>query len=96
MRIKGVGIVKKEVAMSILSREGKAAVKSGEISLEELGRLYKISLVKKCSAIGTCTVTFRENYGRIPNSLKDELTPDQLGKLVDCFYLCYNDEQKGI
>lgn len=91
MRINGIGQVRKEKAMEILTREGREAVKSGEISLEELGRMYKLSQVKKCSVIGTCTDTFRENYGRIPDDLKEELTPDQLGRLVDAFYQCYGD-----
>lgn len=91
MRINGIGQVRKEKAMEILTREGREAVKSGEISLEELGRMYKLSQVKKCSVIGTCTDTFRANYGRIPDDLKEELTPDQLGRLVDSFYQCYGD-----
>lgn len=91
MRIKGIGTIKKSEAMAILTREGREAVKSGEISLEELGRMYKLSQVKKCSAIGTCGDTFRANYDRIPDDLKDELTPDQLGRLVDSFYQCYGD-----
>lgn len=91
MRIKGIGTIKKDVAMAILTREGREAVKSGEISLEELGRMYKLSQVKKYSAIGTCGDTFRANYARIPEDLKEELTPDQLGRLVDSFYRCYGD-----
>lgn len=91
MKIKGIGNVNKNTAMEILTREGREAVKSGEISLEELGRMYKLSQVKKCSAIGTCGDTFRANYARIPEDLKEELTPDQLGRLVDAFYQCYGD-----
>lgn len=91
MRIKGIGTIKKSEAMEILTREGREAVKAGEISLEELGRMYKLSQVKKCSAIGTCGDTFRANYARIPEDLKEELTPDQLGRLVDSFYQCYGD-----
>ena len=91
MRIKGIGTIKKSEAMSILTREGRQAVKAGEISLEELGRMYKLSQVKKCSAIGTCADTFQANYDRIPEDLKEELTPEQLGRLVDSFYRCYGD-----
>lgn len=91
MRINGIGQVRKEKAMEILTREGREAVKSGEITLEELGRMYKLSQVKKCSVIGTCTDTFHTNYARISDDLKDELTPDQLGRLVDAFYRCYGD-----
>ena len=89
MRIKGIGVVKKEDAMSILTREGKEAVKSGEITLEELGEMYKLEMVKKASKIGTFGDTFRESYKWIPDDLKEELTPEQLGKLTDAFYECY-------
>lgn len=91
MRINGIGTIKKSEAMSILTREGRKAVKAGEITLEELGRMYKLSQVKNVSALGTCADTFQANYDRIPEDLKDELTPDQLGRLVDAFYQCYGD-----
>lgn len=89
MKIKGIGIVKKEDAMSILTREGREAVKSGDITLEELGDMYKLEMVKRSSKIGRNGDTFRESYKWIPNDLKEELTPEQLGKLVDSFYECY-------
>ncbi len=91
MRINGIGTIKKSEAMAILTREGREAVKAGEITLEELGQMYKLEQVKKCSKIGSCGDTFRANYNRIPDDLKDELTPDQLGRLVDSFYQCYGD-----
>ena len=68
---------------------GKEAVKSGEITLEELGEMYKLEQIKKASKIGTCGDTFRESYKWIPDDLKEELTPEQLGKLVDQFYEYY-------
>lgn len=89
MRIKGIGTISKEKAMEILTREGKEAVKSGEITTEELGEMYKLEMVKRASKIGTCGDTFRESYKWIPDDLKEELTPEQLGKLVDQFYECY-------
>lgn len=91
MRINGIGTVRKEEAMKILTREGREAVKSGEITLEELGQMYKFEQIKKSSKIGRCNDTFRENYDRIPEDLKDQLTPDQLGRLVDSFYECYGE-----
>lgn len=91
MRINGIGTIKKEVAMGILTRDGREAVKAGEITLEELGQMYKLAQVKKCSKIGSCVDTFRASYDRIPEDLKYELTPDQLGRLVDSFYQCYGD-----
>ena len=89
MIIKGVGNVKKEMAMKILTREGREAVKSGEITLEELGEMYKLEQVKKCSKVGDNTDTFRSCYKWIPEELKEELTPEQLGRLTDSFYECY-------
>lgn len=62
MKIKGIGVVKKQDAMSILTREGRKAVKSGDITLEELGNMYKLEMVKRSSKIGNNSDTFRESY----------------------------------
>ena len=59
MKINGIGIVSKKVAMGILTREGREAVKNGDITLEELGEMYKLNQVKKCCKIGTCGDVFR-------------------------------------
>ena len=45
MRINGIGMVRKDEALKILTREGREAVKSGEITLEELGQMYKLEQV---------------------------------------------------
>lgn len=89
MKINGIGVVKKQDAMSILTREGRKAVKTGLITTEELGEMYKLEMVKRSSKIGQNSDTFRESYKWIPDDLKEELTPEQLGKLVDSFYECY-------
>ena len=54
----------------------------------------KLEQVKKSSKIGRCGDTFRVNYDRIPDDLKDQLTPDQLGRLTDAFYECYGEGKK--
>lgn len=90
MRIEGIGVINKNKAMSILTREGREAVKTGEITIEELGEMYKLQLVKENSKIGNMEDTFRESYKWIPKDLKEQLTPEQLGKLVDSFYSCYS------
>lgn len=90
MKITGVGVINKNKAMSILTREGREAVKAGEITIEELGEMYKLQLVKENSKIGNMENTFRESYKWIPEDLKEQLTPEQLGKLVDTFYSCYS------
>ena len=89
MKINGIGIIKKSEAMSILTAEGKQAVRDGEISSEELGSIYKYEMVKKNSKIGNCQDTFRRCYDWVPDSLKYKLTPGELGELVDQFYECY-------
>lgn len=89
MKIAGIGTISKDKAMEILTREGREAVKAGEITTEELGQMYKLEMVKKNSKIGSNGDTFRESYKWIPEDLKEQLTPEQLGKLVDSFYECY-------
>lgn len=90
MYVKGIGNIKKEKAMSILTRDGKEAVKNGDITLEELGEMYKLEMVKKTSKIGSMQSTFSESYKWIPDELKEELSPEQLAKLTDHFYDCYS------
>lgn len=90
MRIKGIGTIKKSEAMSILTEEGKNAVKNGEITTEELGAMYKLEMVKRESKIGRMNDTFRKSYGWIPEELKAALSPVQLADLTDRFYNCYS------
>lgn len=90
MRIEGVGVISKNKALSILTKEGREAVKAGEITIEELGKMYKLELVRKSAKIGNVEDTFQESYKWIPENLKEQLTPEQLGKLVDSFYSCYS------
>ena len=89
MKIKGIGTVSKEKAMEILTREGRNAVASGDITLEELGEMYKLEKIKKACRIGNNPETFRACYRWIPDDMKEDLTPDQLGRLTESFYECY-------
>lgn len=86
-----MGTIKKEEAMKILTREGREAVEAGELTLEELGEMYKLSLTKKASKIGSVNDTFRANYERIPQEVIDKLNPNEIAMLVDNFYDCYSD-----
>lgn len=90
MYIKGIGTIKKEEAMSILTRDGKEAVKNGETTLEELGEMYKLEMIKRSSKIGSTQDTFRESYKWIPDELKETLSPEELAALTDKFYDCYS------
>lgn len=91
MKIQGIGTIRKETAMQILTREGREAVKSGDITTQELGEMYKLEQVKKACKIGKCRDTFAANYSRIPDGLKEKLTPEELAELTMAFYKCYGD-----
>lgn len=91
MKINGIGTIKKSEAMDILTSEGKRAVKDGTITAEELGGMYKLHQVEKAAWVGQFGDTFRKCYAYIPEDLRDQLTPEQLGKLTDQFYRCYRD-----
>jgi hypothetical protein len=51
MKITGIGVINKNKVMSILTREGREAVKAGEITIEELGEMYKLQLVRQNAKI---------------------------------------------
>lgn len=90
MYIKGIGKISKKEVMSILTADGKVAVKNGDITLGELGEMYKLEMVKKNSKVGSLQSTFSESYKWIPDDLKSELSPEQLAELTDKFYDCYS------
>lgn len=95
MKIKGIGTVNKKKIIKELGiyrdKEGREALRAGMFTDDEIGGMYKLKQVKKSCKIGSCGDTFSANYRRIPEDLKEELTPDQLGSLVDAFYQCYGD-----
>lgn len=89
MYINGIGTIRKQEAMELLTKEGKKAVKNGDITTEELGKMYKLSQIKKLSKIGSLQDTFRESYKWVPEELKETLSPKDIAKLVDSFYDCF-------
>ena len=89
MYINGIGTISKNKATEILTKDGREAVKAGEITTAELGEMYKLEMVKKASKIGGCQSLFTSCYKWIPDDLKDCLSPQQLAKLTDQFYECY-------
>lgn len=89
MYIQGVGRVRIQDAMGILTEEGRQVVDDVDITLDELGQMYKLELVKKLSKIGRFPDTFRESYKWVPEELREQLSPEQLASLVDSFHECY-------
>lgn len=91
MIINGIGDVDEKTVKSILTKDGIDALESGEMTLEEVGEMYKLEQVRKFSKIGRFGETFRANYRRIPDNIYDKLSPEEIAQLVDAFYKCYGD-----
>lgn len=94
MKINGIGEVAQDEILSILTSTGRDAYQDGEISLEDVAVLYKVEQVKKASIVGRMADTFTVNYDRIPDNLKDQLSPADLAHLVDAFYRCYGENRR--
>lgn len=91
MIINGIGEVSEESVKSILTKDGIEALESGEMTLEEVGEMYKLKQIQKHSQIGSFGDTFRANLRRVPGNIYDKLTPEEIAQLVDAFYKCYGD-----
>ena len=90
MTSNGIGRVSKKEAMSILTRDGREAVKDGEITEEQLAGMYKLEMVRKASKIGNMQEAFNTSYDRVPKGIK-ELSPESIASVVDALYDAYND-----
>lgn len=90
MTIKGIGRVSKKEVMSILTRDGRESVKAGEITEEQLARMYKLEMVRKASRIGNMQEAFNASYERVPEQIKD-LSPEDIAAVVDSLYDAYSD-----
>lgn len=76
---------------SIFTKDMTDAIKSGEMSVSDAVAISKYEKVMKLSQIGRFGDTFRANYSRIPESILDKLTVEEIAELVDAFYKCYSD-----
>ena len=77
--------------LSILTRTGSEALAAGEITPDQLDSMYKMTLIKKASKVGSYGDTFGRCFERIPAGLFEKLSPEDLAALVDAFYDCYQD-----
>lgn len=80
-----------DLNLSAFTEEASKAVKSGDMTLEDLLRMDKYNKVQKISKIGAFDNTFRANFSRIPDSLFKKLTAEEIAELTDAFYQCYSD-----
>lgn len=91
MKISGIGIVSQKEVKKVLTKEAVQMIKSGEMTWEEAGEMYKLQQIKTFSQIGKYPDTFVVNYNRIPEPLKEKLTPEELADLTEAFYNCYGE-----
>ena len=66
------------------------AIQAGEITVSDAVAMSKYDHVKHLSKIGSFGDTFRANYARIPETLIDKLTAEEIASLVDAFYDCFS------
>lgn len=91
MKIKGIGNIKKEEIIAILTSEGRKALKEGSLTWEEAAWEYKVCQIQKLSEIGKYNDMFSINFARIPDDLKEKLSSRELAELTDAFYKAYSD-----
>ena len=91
MTIKGIGKVSKEDILKIFAKDVKEDLKDGTISMDDLASMYKLEMVRKASKIGKYEETFNANYRRVPDCIKDDLSPEQIAAVVDAIYQAYSD-----
>lgn len=91
MKISGIGIVSQKEVKKVLTKEAVQMIKSGEMTWEEAGEMYKLQQAKTFSQIGKYPDTFAVNYNRIPEPIKEKLTPEELAVLTDAFYNCFGE-----
>lgn len=100
MKINGIGVINKKAAIKELGldrdKEGREALRKGAFTDEEIGSMYKYKLIKKACKIGSCNDTFVANYNRIPDSLKEKLTPEELAELVEALIMLWGRKKRII
>ena len=77
--------------MAIFTTEGRKALKEGVITWDQAAWEYKIYQIQRLSEVGNNGKTFSANFARIPDDLKENLSPKQLAELTDAFYKAYGD-----
>lgn len=86
MKINGIGNVKQSDVLSVLSEDGKQALKDGTLTQAEAAQIYKLEMIKRASKIGRFEDTFSAIYNRIPAEIEDRLTPGEIAALIDAIY----------
>lgn len=74
----------------IFTGEGREALLSGELPLDEARSIYKIETAKKLSKWGRYPSTFDAIWDAVPESAFEALTGEQLAELVDALKTVYD------
>lgn len=74
----------------IFTGDGREALLSGELQLDEARSIYKIETAKKLSKWGRYPSTFEAIWDAIPESAFEALTGEQLAELVDAMKGVYD------
>ena len=78
-------------ALSILTNDGLECIKDGTFDIDWVLFQYKKSKVEKISKWGSFGETFNANWNRIPITIKEKLTAEELAELVDIIKNTYDD-----
>lgn len=74
----------------IFTGEGREALLSGEVSLDDARNMYKIQTAKRLSKWGRYPSTFDAIWDAVPESAFEALTGEQLAELVDTLKAVYD------
>ena len=74
----------------IFTGEGREALLSGEVSLDDARNMYKIQTAKRLSKWGRYPSTFDAIWDAVPESAFAALTGEQLAELVDALKAVYD------
>lgn len=84
-------IAKKIRILGILTREGREALLTGELSWKEATSQYRISEAKKLSKYGRYLDTFNSCLTRIPTCVVEKLDGSELAVLIDAIKNVYDE-----
>lgn len=85
-------LLKDEFLVELKNGEAfKTNAENDELTPEEEAAIERYREIKKAAKCGGFENTFCANYARIPDGLKEKLSPEELGQLVDAFWECYGD-----
>lgn len=76
--------------VGIFTGDGREAILSGELSIDEARDIYKIETAKKLSKWGRYPSTFEAIWNSIPESSFEMLSAEALAELVDAMKAVYD------